>query len=330
MILRATWVRLERGADLGGGVTGRTSQRIRSSGLTVRAGLGGPGGTTTPGPLCTDPLDLVYGVSRDSSAPSPPALRLTALRATSRRSSVQIVLISVLAFSATDWPLGLLSEFWTDHPLTVSILSGLLLLAFAAFLVESFVQELEGARRKRIVVMSFRALAQEVKDVRTRLSHFVTGDDPAAVGVEVDASRVHATRTLLQRHPEVGQLPQSDWGRRLGVLLDDEEWVGIFLNGIREAKRRSWEALARWSPLGLSTTAILPYMDDIASLNYEINELQDVVKYQNPGSGPGREDWKQNVMQQWAAVMTRSLRAEHMLRAQAEYANPSDFETRGS
>ncbi|MBA2725626.1 MAG: hypothetical protein H0U53_06520 [Actinobacteria bacterium] len=258
----------------------------------------------------------------------PSGLRLATLKATSKRRSVRVVLILVLLFAATDWPLGVLSEFWVNHPLTVSLVSGLVLLGFAVFLVESFAEELEIARRKRIVMMSFRALAQEVKDVRTRLYHFLTGNDPNLVGVETDQARLVATRSVLKGHPELEACKESEWRSRLAILLKDDEWVAVFLNGIRETKRRSWESLARWSPIVLSTST-LQYFDEIASLNYEINELQDVIKYGRPATGQGEDDWTKRVMEQWSAVMARSVRAEELLRAQAEYAHPGDFEKSG-
>jgi hypothetical protein len=83
-----------------------------------------------------------------------------------------ILLVTVVV---TDWPLGLMSEFWAAHSMLTNVVSSLLFLLFGATIVEAWLSREDSRRFRVIQAAAFSSLSNSPLTQRRALWFLVNG-----------------------------------------------------------------------------------------------------------------------------------------------------------
>lgn len=140
------------------------------------------------------------------------------------RRRTLFVLAVIVGVTATDWPIPILNGFWRDHPIVTGVVSGILLLVFAAIVVEGWLEQREAERWLPIADVAYRALANEARDVRVRLEHYVNGPTaswwPADQGIDASGVMLHSAWSCAMEIRGSGGVGGRGAGKR--SLLEGE------------------------------------------------------------------------------------------------------------
>jgi hypothetical protein len=186
------------------------------------------------------------------------------------RRRVLFALAIVVGVTATDWPLPILGGFWRDHAIVAGVVSGTLLLVFAAIVVEGWLEQRETERWSPVAAVIYRAIANEARDVRVRLGHYVDGPVaswwPADQWMPVVQQFLDSNKAALSR--------RVSFEERIDILALDPAWRSVAWQGVRYMKRLQWDVVAKWAPAVAGNPKFVPALEELTTLNDQVARLQ--------------------------------------------------------
>ena len=191
------------------------------------------------------------------------------------RRETRFVLLVGLALTVSDWPSELLSGFWVDHAFVSSVVSSLLFLAVALFVVETWVAEQQRRELTRVAGIAFNALAGAGAHVRDGLRLLVTGTDPAPDGVARPSPRSAPVRSALERTGAGAVGPREE---RVRALTADAAWRQLAVEEVVDLRVDGREVVARWAPVMLGNPALSRWLSDVAALHERLRLLQQPLQ----------------------------------------------------
>lgn len=222
-----------------------------------------------------------------------------------RRWLLYGVVIAVVAVTFTDWPAELTSGFWTEHPMFAAIVSGLVLFAVAAFIIEEWIETREAAQWKRVANIAFADLATRVLLVIDRALAQIAGvtefEQRGTPGLR--AEQVKPIQRYFQ--DRTGVLPDA-LRDRVSLLAREPEWLSLAHVALQHVKMESAETMSRWAPTMLATDELAVELDEVADVAQEVDELTALIR---PGLGiegdavPG---WEDEFADRWCEVQARA------------------------
>lgn len=186
------------------------------------------------------------------------------------RRRMLFVLAIIVGVTATDWPLPILDGFWRDHSIVAGVVSGILLLVFAAIVVEGWLEQRETERWSPVAAVIYRAIANEARDVRVRLGHYVDG--PAASWWPAD-HWMPAVQQVLDSN-ESALRGRASLNDRIDILARDPAWRSVAWQGVRYTKRLQWDVVAKWAPAVVGSPKFVGALKELTTLNDQIARLQ--------------------------------------------------------
>lgn len=241
-----------------------------------------------------------------------------------RLAVVAALLVTAACLVSTEMASEDVGRFWADHPVSATLITGATLLGVGYFGLEEWVRRREVRREdlqrqrevlqwKRVKSLAYRALVQELGDVRRRMSQLVSAiEDPYRAGLRVDRYRRWELLDILRRCPEIEQIAGHPGQReRLMKLLDDWEYVVAFNRRVLELKRDYYAAIASWSSVMLQTPDLAADLDALARVGDELVGLERVVHERPRGAEWQPDDgWKGLVIDRFRRVRMRACLME--------------------
>lgn len=188
------------------------------------------------------------------------------------RRRVLLVGAGSTALAATDWPLGLMAEFWRDHAMLGALVSGLVLFAVGYVIIEAWLARVDEKRWRRVADTGF----QDLADVQLRLYRTLT---VMAHGRE-GAIDVHDFEPLA----EEGSLVRLQIDAHVmadGNLLDavsrmsrNREWCALAYPILRELEREQRDAIARWAPVMIQSDRLCLVLDRVVTVSNHVRALR--------------------------------------------------------
>lgn len=233
------------------------------------------------------------------------------------RRRTLFVLAIVAGVTATDWPIPILNGFWKDHSIVAGVVSGILLLIFAAAVVEGWLEHRETERWLPIAGITYRALANEARDVRVRLGTYVNGPTPSWWPND---QWIEAAQHVLESN-EAGLRGRVSLADRIGILGLDPKWRSVAWQGVRHTKRLGWDVVAKWAPAVAGNRRLLLSLEELTTLNDQVARLQMLLD-----DSQGRADVTA-IAECWQGVVAETHRIERKLIRQAADLRPGSVAT---
>ena len=212
-----------------------------------------------------------------------------------RALTIAILLAVVVAAFATDWPGDVSGSFWGRHSMAGGLLAGFLTLAVGVVLVEWWLQRLYERRWARIGRISFKELGFAADELRDGAEMLLGGRFPYLYDHPLPKPAHAELERVLARHHTLQSLPESDYERRLDILLGDAEWASIAVDGLDALKHRHRNILASWMPVMLTSERLSHVIETVANLNELVYALQEPLRAAaraHRGGGARYEGWK--------------------------------------
>lgn len=201
-----------------------------------------------------------------------------------RAMTVSTAAATTAVVTATDWPLGVLSEFWRDHALLGGIVSGVVLLVIGSFIVESLLRWRDAARWARVGAVAAQSLAEGPRYHRAVLWFLVFGGDGPERGAPLPDDVVQGVPQVLERYgfEQASEsavrhgrpLPEPGWVERLHLLTADEAWCRHAREALRSVCSHHREVLAPWVPALASVDDGLEVLSATAALAERTSSLR--------------------------------------------------------
>lgn len=283
----------QHGSVIGSSINERSS----SAGVlvTIRCRCDGP--VVSPADTTHEVLGLHSRIKSGLRLPAVGRHRLLLRRRT------LFVLAIIVGVTATDWPLPVLNGFWLDHPIVAGVVSGILLLVFAAIIVEGWLEERETERWSPVAAVIYRAIANEARDVRVRIGHYVDGS--AASWWPADHWMPAVQQVLDSNEHALSGLATFD--ERIDILARDPEWRSVAWEGVRYTKRLQWDIVAKWAPAVAGNPKFVPALEELTTLNDQIAHLQMLLD-----DSQGTTDVRA-IAERWQEVVAETYRIERNL-----------------
>ncbi len=238
------------------------------------------------------------------------------VKAIAFRAGVIFWILIAVALLLSDWPLGLTTEFASQHQVVTSLSTSVLLLFVGVFVIDAWLEKRDSRVWRRFARVAYRALSQEAKDSRVKLHLYVDGLDPRLLGATADAQKVAEAQSVI-RPASIG--PDESFETRIESLLDCDPWRKCFVAGLRDMKRDGWEVMTDWAPVMLSNGRLAADLTFVSRLNDSIIELQRAGGSYSTGLHDGKAGDKGSVIGTWRCAIARSLELEEHLRVRAGY-----------
>jgi hypothetical protein len=200
----------------------------------------------------------------------------------------------VLAVALSDWPLSMLSGFWSEHAMLTNLVSSAVFAGFTIAVIERWLHTQEqrqaelrrrAAQQRLTVVRSaaYNAVARGPIAQRRIMWFLVHGGEFRRVP-EFGLSDGHRQelRAILARlelaetseHEVMRQVvPRPDLMPRLALLVADERWRRLVHDVLLDVVHNFRVLLARWSALLLTTEESLHALKDLAEQAEELSLL---------------------------------------------------------
>lgn len=199
------------------------------------------------------------------------------------------------ALTATDWPTGLLTDFWVDHAMAAGVVSGLVLLGLAVFVVDGWLRERESRSWQRVGRIAFKALGRSVEEVREGMDQLLTGRFPHANGAIFTRPFSDRIEAVLAANPAWTQVDAQDeagddHAARLGALMSDTAWLQIADEGLKVIRWRHRDRISAWVAPMLTSDQLARTIDRVAQMNELVNDFHDplhalLVRRETPRTG---------------------------------------------
>lgn len=187
-----------------------------------------------------------------------------------RRFTLYLAVALTGAITASDWPLGFADAFWARHSLFTGIVSGLVLLFFAAAVVEHLVREREERQWRQVANTAFLEFGGLLL-LEFRLLRRLTGTERYEHPRPLQASDDEfLTETLLARYSLMDLSLQAS----LAELADDDQWAEFAHERIQELQDQGREKIARWSPIMIGSNRLADVLSDVTSALDAATEVQ--------------------------------------------------------
>ena len=193
--------------------------------------------------------------------------------------SASLLLISV----ASDWPLGVLSNFWSSHSLLANLYSSALFVVLGISVVERYLRKRNDRHIALVAAVASDAAGRgPLSQWRTMWFLVNGGEYTADLDFSIAFAKIAGIKRALQRNglPEVdesevrsGTASLPDLTARLTILTNDRQWVSLTHDILREFTFRFRALIARWSPLLASTTESANVLLDLAAQAQELTDL---------------------------------------------------------
>jgi hypothetical protein len=249
-----------------------------------------------------------------------------------RLTDPRIFWLVVAAFVAVGSLLVLLGDgsrgFWTKHPMSVSILSGVFLLAFASLVVQKLLHGRELKRWEQVAKLACHTLADGVTSpVVVGLAGLYAGRDVEARGAWDEQRDTRALQPImeLRRLPdgvetirvfdaplpslapgEGGLIPQQ----RLCRLLHDQQWTEWAIQHLKDLRIHGREVAAGWAPILIAADTPRALLNYVAQLNDQLGWLRMFLEKTNRHRLARRHDDLEKavdeVLRRWQLVDARA------------------------
>lgn len=227
-------------------------------------------------------------------------------RALTRRASIALLLLAGLLIA-----LDFFTSFWNDHQMLTSIVSSALFVGIALSVIETWTDEREAARWKRVANISYKALARSAVVTRDGLIVFLEGKLPYPEDPTPQAEDCDRASELLRVHEG---LDDCDRLARLDELLQDPKWVAYAYGGVRILAAQSREVLAGWAPVMVQNPTLAKALDHVAALTDALEDLhRPLGPIHRTGQGIQDHDRREATAQLWDDIITGGVVAEEGL-----------------
>ena len=167
--------------------------------------------------------------------------------------------ILLLFLVITDWPLGMLSEFWAEHSMLTNVVSSLLFLLVGATIVETWLSREDYRRFQVIQAAAFSSISNAPLTQRRALWFLVNGgriQENADFRIKTEESarldriyRRYRIDVASEDDVRLGRKSIPDDVQRLRVLAVDREWLALAYEVMLRSLYNSRLIIARWANL---------------------------------------------------------------------------------
>lgn len=188
-----------------------------------------------------------------------------------------------LVSAASDWPLGILTNFWSSHSLLTNLYSEALFVLIGISVIEHYLRRRNDRRSALVAAVASDAAGRgPLSQWRTMWFLINGGRYVADLDFPITSTRIDAIKDALRRNglseadeSEVrsARIPLPNLAERLTVLVSDSEWTSLVYEILREFTFRFRVLIARWSPLLASTTESASVLLDLAAQAQELTDL---------------------------------------------------------
>ncbi|MDD7968428.1 hypothetical protein [Actinomycetospora lemnae] len=231
----------------------------------------------------------------------------------SRRYVVRVsgaILSALLLFILiSDWPTGLLADFWLGHPILTNFLTSALFLLIGATFVERWLARQEDARYLVIEATAFGAVARCPLAIRRTLwflLHAGNMRDDSDFGISEHERQT--VREILARH-NLAYVDESAVGRgeietpsdvsRLKVLMQDPEWRNLAHVLVRRALHASRLVVGRWAQLLMTSRRSALALNDLSALLEDLRDIRDPLNTDHYPRGFSNEEGQVRFLEAW-------------------------------
>jgi hypothetical protein len=195
-----------------------------------------------------------------------------------------ILLITVVV---TDWPLGLMSNFWAAHSMLTNVASSLLFLLFGATIVEAWLSREDSRRFRVIQAAAFSSLSNSPLTQRRALWFLVNGGkimgnaDFRVSQEEVERLdsifRPHGFEEASEDDVRLGRLAIPDDVRRLKILVADRDWLELAYEVCLRSLYNSRLIISRWAHLLITSERASVALEQLALVILDLQELRKLM-----------------------------------------------------
>lgn len=195
--------------------------------------------------------------------------------------------IFLLFLVITDWPLGLLSEFWAEHSMLTNVVSSMLFLLMGATIVEAWLSREDSRRFQVIQAAAFSSLSNAPITQRRALWFLVNGghiQGNADFRITPDeAARLeriyqrHGLRAASEEDVRLGRMPIPDDVQRLRELATDREWLELAYEIILRSLYNSRLIIARWAHLLITSEEASYALQQMSIVILDMQELRKKI-----------------------------------------------------
>jgi hypothetical protein len=243
------------------------------------------------------------------------------------RSFRLLAILSAVLFlisAASDWPLGVLKNFWSSHSLLTNLYSEALFVVIGISVIEHYLHRRNDRRLALVAAVASDAAGRgPLSQWRTMWFLVNGGEYISDLDFPISSARIKGIRNALQRNgfPEVKEsevraasAPLPDLTERLTLLTTDRQWVSLAYSILREFTFRFRILIARWSPLLASTTESGDVLLDLAA---QAQELTDLFIRLRPIAMEGRSsltpDEFVQLIEHWRMALCNAIAMDHAL-----------------
>jgi hypothetical protein len=166
----------------------------------------------------------------------------------------------IVAVTSSDWPWGILGNFWLKHGLFASVVSGLLLLTFAALVIDSWIGYREDRRWAAVSNLAYLDLARVCQDFAILLE-WLLGNDNGDEGLT--QLRQDDRETLRQM---TAGTEGMDPVERLQLLTANRSWLAFREREEQRMMDRSRGVIRTWAPSMAQSKSLAAILDDVIGL----------------------------------------------------------------
>jgi hypothetical protein len=199
-----------------------------------------------------------------------------------------VTVLIVVALGLSDWPIGTLQAFWTDHAMLTNLLSGMIFVGIGLTVVEQWLARREEIRLRLVTSVAYSSVARATQG-QARMMWFAAygGVFINDLDFNIAESGRDRIRSVIRRLKleEVNEndarsgivvAPQVLADRMLQLLADDE-WLGLCYNILRGALQSCRIVIARWMPLLASTKQSSYLLAELAAQADELGRLVNLL-----------------------------------------------------
>jgi hypothetical protein len=221
--------------------------------------------------------------------------------------------------TGTDWPTKLLTGFWGAHPLASSILSGVVLLVFAAFVVEAILEERELRNWEYVAKVAYYSLGHMSSEILAGMDFLVTANVQRHHDPPLDDEETGCLQAVLRARGEGHESVDLD----LAPLVQDLRWLRVAREGLSALKFRHRNSVARWIPAMSVTESRARLLNAVALLDDKRDAVETsiiaLIKVHDPtypDAAPPATDPEleaARVLGSWVSVYQESIALQELL-----------------
>jgi hypothetical protein len=227
-----------------------------------------------------------------------------------------VTLVVTAGLLTSDWaPRS--QRFWASHVMLAAIVSGLLLAAFALFIIEGWSDKVEQVHTRRTSAVAYRGLAHGLRVLRDGLRLLLTAEAPTPEGVPEPDGRC---KQLERVFAEIAELPDArshgcmNVEGRLRALAASPSWVETVFPWIVGLKVEGQRQTAQWAPVMLSSSALAASLNRVAAIVDAFDCLQrPFMGEHRDGEGRIAPEGLTPMIALWDEMVTAAVRVEEDL-----------------